>query len=76
MSPEVVRFYGRILGESDKAIKFKIFDVSLDIQDQIVWFPLSQTRSIHRTYSAINGTYDEIVVTEWIARQKNLTECN
>lgn len=63
---EVVKIEGRIKRETAAAICF-------NFENTDMWFPLSQVNSIHRTFSAINGTLDSIVITEWIARQKNIT---
>jgi hypothetical protein len=62
---------GYILGESSKAIQFGIESINgLPLDEQnIQWFPLSQTKSIYR------GSGDEqdcIVVSRWIMEQKEL----
>lgn len=68
----VIKFSGKIGSRSEKAVQFTIHD-----EDGIkppTWFPLSQTSEIHNTFSVINNTLDTIVVTRWIAEQKNLIE--
>jgi len=55
---------GTIKRETDNAIL-----VHDEESDEDVWFPLSQVDSIHR----VGGGGDQVVVTDWIAKQKGLT---
>lgn len=54
---------GAIKRESDNAIM-----LVLDNVDE-VWFPLSQVEKIHRSK---DGRGDYLIVSDWIARKKNL----
>jgi len=66
-----VRVYHGILGrETDKAVLFTYIDEAG--VDKDIWFPLSQVVSMHRTRSVVNNTLDSIVVSLWIAQQKEL----
>lgn len=75
---EVRTFSGQIKRESDKAILFTVTLEGVDecgdpcTKQKDVWFPLSQVKSIHHTFSVVNDTLDSIVVTLWIAKQKEL----
>lgn len=75
MNTEVIKFHGKIKRESEKAICFCVFPTE-DFNDNTGakdhWFPFSQVKSIHKTFSVANETLDSIVVTAWIAKQKNL----
>lgn len=70
---EVVKIQCILGRETDKAIHVTFVDgeVTSDEKDN-TWFPLSQVKEIHRTRSVVNSTYDSIVVTHWIAKQKGL----
>lgn len=75
ISAEVVRISGKLGKETDKAISFKLDDDNTDLEEipaGYVWFPFSQVKEIHRTFSLINGTPDELVISAWIARQKGM----
>lgn len=70
----VIKIEGQILGETDRAIKFVCnshFDEDTEMPI-MAWFPLSQIKSIHRTFSVLNNTYDTMYISAWIARQKGI----
>ena len=75
---EVVRYSGKILAQSKAAVLFCIVPEGQEYKEECkgdydsVWFPLSQTKELHTTYSIVNDTLDSIVVTLWIAKQKDL----
>lgn len=77
---KVVSFQGKIAARSKAAVLFIIVPTGQQYDQQVAeaddydktWFPLSQTKSIHETFSLVNGTMDTIVVSEWIAKQKEL----
>ena len=63
---------GNKLGESEKAIKFRVHKISgipLD-QTKTEWFPLSQIDKIFTDPNNINC--DSMIVSEWILQQKGL----
>ena len=63
---------GNKLGESEKAIKFRVHEISgtpLD-QTKTEWFPLSQIDKIFTDPNNINC--DSMIVSEWILQQKGL----
>lgn len=68
-----LKIEGQILGETEKAIKF-VCNGHFDNEDKplMAWYPLSQVKSIHRTFSVINNTYDSLIISQWIARQKGI----
>jgi len=63
---------GNNLGESEKAVKFEVFQLSgTDLDSPITqWFPKSQIRKMFRDPNTPNT--DWIIVTEWILRQKQM----
>lgn len=61
MKKPTVDIYCQIKHETDNAIL-------IDEGDKTVWIPLSQVEEIHRKK---NG-YATVVMTEWIATQKDL----
>ena len=63
---------GTHLGESAKAVKFQINDISGEPVDppQTTWFPFSQVQRI--TMSATEVGKDCLVVSEWILKEKGL----
>lgn len=75
---EIVSYHGRITARSVKAIQFCIvpadveYDASKHSEFDVVWFPLSQVKEIHETYSKLKDTMDRIVVSAWIAKEKGL----
>jgi hypothetical protein len=83
---EVVKLTGKIVARSKAAVLFAIFpeDLCLDQEEFLEcikaknpdvlqeWIPLSQTKSIHETFSIVTETFDTIVITQWIAKTKGL----
>ena len=63
---------GTKLGESEKAIKFRVHEISgIPLgQTKIEWFPLSQIDKIFTDPSNINC--DSMLVSVWILQQKGL----
>ena len=63
---------GNKLGESEKAIKFRVHEISGTLLDQTKteWFPLSQIEKMFTDPNNIN--YDSMVVSEWILQQKGM----
>jgi hypothetical protein len=70
-----VTLTGTYLGESAKAVRFKIKTISgweLE-KPQDEWFPFSQTSKIHRAADYPDSeSGDYLVVSEWICKQKKL----
>lgn len=60
---------GIILGETSRAIRFKIISPNYPGEEVIRWFPLSQISEIHRINQ---GVEDVIKVAEWILVQEDL----
>jgi len=64
---------GKILVETDKAIRFQILeDECMHLQGQIEWFPKSKTKILKRkdgeirTINVQNWLYDDkIIINEW-----------
>lgn len=70
---EKVTFEGKLGRETDKAVMFTLRDPDLPEDEwETIWFPLSQVFSKHNTRSVVNNTWDKIVVSLWIAKQKGL----
>lgn len=75
---ETVTYAGIIIAETPKAVQFLIvptdekYSSELRAQYDKVWFPLSQTRAVHRTRSVLKNTLDGIVVSAWSAKAKGL----
>lgn len=69
---ETVTVRGLIKRESEAAILLVIKESFNSEEEDPVWFPLSQVKSIHRTHSFINQTLDSLVVSVWIAKQKGI----
>lgn len=66
---EVIRIFGYIRRETDKAI---LLDIASDHPDQCKeeWFPKSQTKQVFR--ADFPGDLDYLDITMWIAEKKNL----
>ena len=62
---------GTRLRETEKAVQFCIHDISGDVLDKPVttWFPFSQ---ISKSTTSHNEGEDTMMITEWIAQQKEL----
>lgn len=85
---ETYKLTGKIVARSKAAILFAIDPNDLDLSmDEFLegikaknsdieqhWFPLSQTKQMHETFSLVNGTYDSIVVSIWIMKQKGMVD--
>lgn len=79
---ETVTYSGVILTTSKAAVKFAIVPESVKFnaddltggEYDTIWFPLSQTKALHNTFSLVNNTLDVITVTVWIAKQKGLVD--
>ena len=72
MADPTYRIKGTILRTTDKAVQFLTSEINgcpLDA-DQTEWFPESQIRQ--KFYKKDGTGDDELVVTEWICRQKGL----
>jgi len=63
------KLYGFIVGESEKAIKFKVDMPGYFINGLISWFPISQINYTKRSHSASEGL-DEIDVADWLVQRK------
>lgn len=63
------QLHGQIMAQSAKAIQFQIWDDELDTF-RTEWFPLSQISSIHRMYNPETETFDIIMTSEWVLKQK------
>lgn len=65
---------GTILRETDKAICLKLSPKHEPFPDgeENTWFPLSQVEEIHRRKEDDTRGYDSIVITDWLARMKDL----
>lgn len=63
---------GQHLGETEKAVKFKLHAPGNIKDGEIQWYPLSQITSIHRCYDEIEGTFDVLMISEWLLGQKGL----
>lgn len=64
---------GIIKRETTAAILIDVIhDLDVPTDREPIWFPLSQVKSIHHTHSLVNNTFDSLVVTNWIAKQKGL----
>ena len=68
----LITLTGTHLGESAKAIRFRVTQVGNDPLDppKCEWFPFSQVEKIH-TDKNLEGA-DWIMVSEWICKQKEL----
>lgn len=63
---------GEILRETDKAICLRLYEPNDPEKDgEDIWFPLSQVEQIHHERKNGVGS-DRLVVTDWIAKAKDL----
>lgn len=62
------QLHGEIMGETEKAIKFSLFNGDRQV---VEWLPLSQLQSIHRLFNEEKEQLDILMVSEWILKQKN-----
>lgn len=67
-----VTLSGKLGRETDKAILMHVSSVAgTPLEDEkSVWIPLSQVQKIIR--KSVTGEDDELLVTEWIAKTKEL----
>lgn len=65
--PAPIQLFGKIGAETAKAIQFK-FNDHPKFANRAMWFPLSQTKSIHREFAAKGN--DRLVVSAWIYGEK------
>ena len=72
------KLQGKIVAQSSAALKFLVvpegqkYDTACTDEYDSYWFPLSQIRAIHETFSVVNETLDSIVISLWIAKQKGI----
>lgn len=67
---------GQILGETEKAIRFQVHAPDHTKHGSTEWFPISQMASIHRCYDEIEGTFDILMLSEWILGQKSMLQAS
>ena len=68
----VITITGNKLGESEKAVKFRVHSISENELDppKTEWFPLSQIEKMSTDPNNINQ--DWMVVSEWILKTKGM----
>lgn len=77
-APNVYRsLIGQIKRKTDKAVLLIVHDQEgnpVVINDKAVeeWFPISQCSSIHEGYDEIEGTFDVLMLPEWILTKNNV----
>lgn len=64
-----VQFLGHIVRQSEKAIYFSALKPEGDFHPP-EWLPKSQCMSIKETFDELEGTYDVLMISEWILSQK------
>lgn len=63
---------GRIVKETEKAILFSVVDKETLKTIKQEWFPKSQISSFGGIYDEIDGTFQYILASEWIIKEKGL----
>lgn len=65
---------GKNLGESAKAVKFRINQIGTDtlVSPKIEWFPFSQVSKMYKHDNQAEDGNDYIIVSKWIMDQKKM----
>jgi hypothetical protein len=63
------RVTGRIIRETDKAVRFSVDDPSSVLHDYAFWFPISQCKQIVRAHPE-SEDLDMIEVADWLIEAK------
>ena len=64
---------GKVKRETAKATLFElVHPVTFKPVGELIWFPISQCAELRKEHSELDGTFDILVPSEWILKEKKV----